>query len=71
MVNGPTAYQKKRIQAKLSQEAAAEILGVSTRYLQYIEAGVREPKISMAFKMADLYQCSILEFRQEKGACVE
>lgn len=67
MVNRLTIYQIKRIQANLTQERASESLGVSTRYLQYIEAGTREPKIGMAFQMADLYGCSILDFGQEFG----
>ena len=58
-----TIYQVKRIQAGLSQETAAELLGISTRNLQYIEAGVREPKIGIAFKMAELYRCDILDFK--------
>lgn len=63
MVNGSTVYQIKRIRSKLSQETAAELLSISTRSLQYIESGAREPKLSLAFKMADIYKCSILEFR--------
>ena len=63
MVERPTIYQIKRIQAKLSQEVAAELLEISTRSLQYIEAGTREPKISTAFKMAKIYHCSILDFQ--------
>ncbi len=61
----PTAYQEKRKEANLIQEAAAEKLGISTRNLQYIEAGLREPKISMAYRMARLYQCSIMDFIPE------
>lgn len=57
-------FQLKRIQAKLSQEMAAELLDMSTRSLQYIESGVREPKLSTAFKMAEIYHCSILDFRE-------
>ena len=68
MVNKPTVYQEKRTQANLTQEKASECLGISTRNLQYIETGEREPKISVAFKMAELYECNILDFRQEAVA---
>ena len=60
-----TLYQLKRIQAGFTQETAAEFLGMSPRNLQYIEAGKREPKLGMAFRMADLYHCSVTDFRQD------
>lgn len=60
-----TPYQRKRKEAKLSQEKAAERLDISSRTIQFIEAGMREPKISTAFAMADLYGCSIEEFRAQ------
>ena len=64
-----TIYQRKRQEAKkkISQEKAAEDLGISSRTIQFIEAGTREPRISVAFGMADLYGCDIQDFRPEKG----
>ena len=62
-----TLYQLKRRQAGFTQETAAEFLGMSPRNLQYIEAGKRQPKLSMAFRMADLYHCSVTDFRQDRA----
>ena len=64
-----TIYQRKRQEAKkkISQEKAAEDLGISSRTIRFIEAGTREPRISVAFGMADLYGCDIQDFRPEKG----
>lgn len=61
-----TIYQKKRKEAKLTQETAAEKLDLSSRTIQLFEAGTREPKLSMGFKMADLYGCSIEDFRPKE-----
>ena len=60
-----TIYQKKRKEAEISQEKAAENFGMSARNLQYIESGRREPKASVLFRMAELYRCSVLEFEPE------
>lgn len=60
-----TIYQRKRMDAHISQEKAAEALDMSVRNLQFIEAGKRELKLKMGFAMADLYGCDIQEFRVE------
>lgn len=59
-------YRQMRDQAGITQEAAAEALGISAHTIQNFEAGKREPKISLAFKMADLYGCDVNEFRLEE-----
>ena len=56
-------YQTKRDAADMTQEYAAEQLDISLRTIQNFEYGKREPKISLAFKMADLYGCDVNEFR--------
>lgn len=56
-------YQMKRNKADITQEVAAEALGISAHTIQNFESGKREPKISLAFKMADLYGCDVNEFR--------
>ena len=58
-----TIYRYLRDEAGITQEAAAEALGISAHTIQNFEAGKREPKISLAFKMADLYDCDVNEFR--------
>lgn len=58
-------YQAKRMEADITQEVAAEALRVSAHTIQNFEAGKREPKISTAFAMADLYGCDVNEFRPE------
>jgi len=41
---------------------------ISAHTIQNFEAGKREPKIGLAFMMADLYGCDVNEFRlKEKG----
>lgn len=58
-----TIYRVKRDAADMTQEYAAEQLDISLRTIQNFEYGKREPKISLAFKMADLYGCDVNEFR--------
>ena len=38
--------------ARLSQEATAEQAGISTRYLQQLEAGQNVPSVTVVFKIA-------------------
>lgn len=45
---------------------ASPQFGISAHTIQNFEAGKREPKISLAFKMADLYGCDVNEFRSEE-----
>jgi|GEM_PF-3456195 len=51
-----------RRRAGLTQEAAAEILDISTRVLQLYESGARVPRLDMAVKMAEVYSFSLDEF---------
>ena len=62
-----TIYQEKREQAGISQEEAAIRINVSTRTMQFIEAGKREPSFSVAADIAELYCCEIKELLPETG----
>lgn len=52
-------YRRERERAGLSQEKAAELIGVSTRTLQSYEAGEAEPKLSTAIRIAEVYGCTV------------
>jgi DNA-binding XRE family transcriptional regulator len=58
-------FRTVREDAGLTQDKAAALLDISRRYLQYIEAGERVPRIDLASKMADVYGCSFLLFKVE------
>ena len=48
-----------RTEKKLSQAAAAEAVGITTRTCQRYEAGEREASISTLIRMADFYGVTI------------
>ena len=56
-------YRHAREGVSLTQEKAAAQLGISVRYLQYIEAGDRVPRIDLVSKRADVYRCGFLCFK--------
>lgn len=52
-------YRTERERAGLSQEKAAELIGISVRTLQCYEAGEAEPKLSTADRIAAIYGCTV------------
>ncbi len=62
-------YRTERERAGLSQEKAAELIGISVRTLQCYEAGEAEPKLSTADRIAAIYGCTVhaLICRPRKG----
>lgn len=48
-----------RANAGLSQDAAANELGLASRTYQYYEADEREPRLSTLVRMADFYGVSL------------
>jgi transcriptional regulator with XRE-family HTH domain len=46
-------YRKK---AGLTQESMAEKLGLSSKYIQFIENGNRRPSLKVLYKIADLLE---------------
>lgn len=49
-------YRKK---AGLTQEMLAEKLGLSSKYIQYIENGNRNPSLKVIFKIAKILEIDI------------
>lgn len=49
-------YREKR---KMSQAELAYVVGVSPRYIAFIEAGQRNPSLKLAVKMAKLFKASV------------
>lgn len=56
-------YRTARNKKGLTQDAASAALGISKRYLQYIETGQRVPRIDLVSKMSDLYACDFSSFK--------
>ena len=48
-----------RAERDWSQAQLAEALGVSRQTVNAIETGKYDPSLPLAFKMADLFECSI------------
>jgi len=51
--------RKRRLDAGLTQDDAAEKLGVGPNTVSRYETGERDPSIAMLRKMAELYDCAI------------
>ena len=51
-------YRRKK---GLSQESLAERLGVSTRTIQFLESGTNLPSLSLAIKIAKVFEISLDE----------
>lgn len=51
----------------LTQEDACREIGISKATLSYYESGTREPTFSTLCKMADVYGCSLDDFRRDKN----
>jgi len=51
--------QKLRKKAKLKQHELAEKVGVSTKYIQYIEAATRQPSLKTVYKIAEVLQVKV------------
>ena len=48
-----------RLKRNISQEELAYKVGVTVRYIAFLEAGVRKPSITLAFKIANVLNTSI------------
>lgn len=57
-MNNLKYYRKKE---KLTQEELGKLVGVTGRAIGYYEKGKREPKLTIAKKLADLFNTSIEE----------
>ena len=55
-------FWRERRLAGLSQEKAAERLGISTRTLQKYERGKAQPRFDMVVRMAEIYGCDLYAF---------
>ena len=55
-------FRRERRLAGLSQEKAAERLGISTRTLQKYERGKAQPRFDMVVRMAEIYGCDLYAF---------
>lgn len=60
MQNNCNIYQRARNIRGLTQERAAELLGISVRSLADYEAGVRFPPDKVATQMVDIYDSQLL-----------
>ena len=54
-------WRERRLEG-LSQEKAAERLGISTRTLQKYERGKAQPRFDMVVRMAEIYGCDLYAF---------
>lgn len=61
-------FWRERRLAGLSQEKAAERLGISTRTLQKYERGKAQPRFDMVVRMAEIYGCDLYAFHCHRGA---
>lgn len=59
-----------RVNAGLSQKDAAKMLNISPDSLRFYEKYQKHPKIDLAYKMAELYKCTIgdIIFLPDKSA---
>lgn len=48
-----------RLSKHISQEELAFKVGVTVRYIAFLEAGLRKPSITLAFKIADILNTSV------------
>lgn len=60
MQNNCNIYQRARNVKGMTQERAAELLGISVRSLADYEAGVRFPPDKVATQMVDIYDSQLL-----------
>lgn len=54
--------RQSRIEASLTQQAVADLLGVDRTTISYYETGKVVPKWHTLFKMSELYKVSVDEF---------
>lgn len=55
------ALRKRRMSLGLTQQQAAEKLGISGAYYGMIEQGSRTPRLAMAFKIASILNSQVEE----------
>jgi len=53
------AIRKARIEKNISQEALAEIVGITPTHLKHIESEHRKPSIEVLFKLAETLNISL------------
>ncbi len=54
--------QKLRKKAGLKQHEVAERVGVSPKYIQYIEAATRQPSLKTLYKIAAALKVKVYDF---------
>jgi transcriptional regulator with XRE-family HTH domain len=47
--------KKHRTAAKLSQEKLAELCDIERTYISFLERGLRQPSLSMTFRLAEVF----------------
>ena len=55
------AIRKKRIEAQLTQEQLAELVGVTPTHLKHLESEHRMPSVEVLFRLAETLQLSLDE----------
>jgi transcriptional regulator with XRE-family HTH domain len=63
-----TKLQDARKKANMTLEELAEAAGTSKDYVWQLETGRREPKVSLALKIADALGYSVEELFNKEGA---
>lgn len=68
MNNDRNIYQTARLAAGLTQERAAELIGVSVRSLAAYEGGERLPADDAVIRMADIYNTQFLAYQHLRNS---
>ena len=67
LTNGPNIYQAARKESCLTQEQAAERIGVSTESMKQYELGKRVPPDGVVQRMVEVYGCPWLALEHRKA----
>jgi putative transcriptional regulator len=62
------SFKSARQKAGLTARKVSVMLDVSQQAIFDWEAGKYQPKLSQAFKLAELYGCSVDDFKEDKNA---
>ena len=60
-----SALFKARTKHQLTQEKTAELLGISTRWLQKLEKGTSEPNLDLVCKIQKHFQLNLAECAED------
>lgn len=63
----PNLYQRARLSTGMSQERAAELLGLSVESLKQYEGGKTVPKDETVAKMVEVYSCPWLAYEHSQA----